>query len=91
MHWCDSIEFELVGTDYFTDCYRYPHHSSSSKSISLENLRLESQRCELCSDLFNLVDYRLRYDTTKTDNGQHLPRLTDEEIIVMQRCTLPLA
>ncbi|CAH0000691.1 unnamed protein product [Clonostachys byssicola] len=75
MHWCDSIEFELVGTD----CYEY-RANNSWKSISLEDLRLESQRCEFCSALFGLIDYRLRYDTTKTGNDRHTPRLTDEEI-----------
>ncbi|CAH0023813.1 unnamed protein product [Clonostachys rhizophaga] len=75
MHWCDSIEFELAGTD--------PHNyngDKSRRSILLEDLRSESQKCEFCSGLLRLIDYRLRYDTTKTDNDRHAPRLTDEEI-----------
>ncbi|VUC36226.1 unnamed protein product [Clonostachys rosea] len=75
MHWCDAIEFELVGTD----CRR-PDDINSWKSISLEELRLESQRCEFCSDLLDLIEYRLRYDATRADNDRNTPRPTDEEI-----------
>ncbi|CAH0053705.1 unnamed protein product [Clonostachys solani] len=75
MHWCDSIEFELVGTD----CRKDLDHNSH-KSIMLEDLRLESQRCEFCSDLLRLIEYRLRCDVAKRVNERHTLRLTDEEI-----------
>ncbi|KAL7893347.1 heterokaryon incompatibility domain-containing protein [Trichoderma sp. SZMC 28014] len=58
MHWCDSIEFELVGTDSNNDRY------DKYRDASLQDLRLQAGECKFCADAADMINYRLRHDST---------------------------
>ncbi|KAH6874049.1 heterokaryon incompatibility protein-domain-containing protein [Thelonectria olida] len=66
MHWCDSIEFELVGTNSYPTRYE-----DGRKQFSLKNLRLQAGDCEFCAHLVDLIDYRLRHASATEDDVQN--------------------
>jgi hypothetical protein len=57
-HWCDSINFESIGTDSSNDPY------DKSKDISLQDLRLQAGKCKFCADAADMIEYRLRHGST---------------------------
>ncbi|KAF7539254.1 hypothetical protein G7Z17_g12456 [Cylindrodendrum hubeiense] len=80
IHWCDSIEVELIGTDSY-------HHRSyePSKTTSLQDLRIQGEECKFCAQLAGFLDYRFRLDSTWAKNyglytAESPTKPTEEEI-----------
>ncbi|CAG9957121.1 unnamed protein product [Clonostachys rosea f. rosea IK726] len=58
-HCCESISFELIGTDsyHFRD-------SNSRAALTFKELQLSGESCEFCAGLARLIDYRSRQPAT---------------------------
>jgi hypothetical protein len=57
-HWCENIDFELVGTDYAPTYHFYAEEQKAK--VSLESLRDQAEDCEFCAQLADLIFYRLQ-------------------------------
>ncbi|KIL88272.1 hypothetical protein FAVG1_08351 [Fusarium avenaceum] len=74
-HWCDSIHFELVGTDCSPD--RYFFSEEQKATLSLESLRDQAGDCEFCQKLAELILYRLDLNTKVSTGVENLIVLKD--------------
>ncbi|CAH0045590.1 unnamed protein product [Clonostachys solani] len=78
-HCCDSIAFELIGTDAF-----HFRDSNSRASLSLKELRLSGENCEFCAGLAKLIDYRSKQPATWADNYRNPQRRDGERAMPME-------
>ncbi|KAK5996348.1 hypothetical protein PT974_01682 [Cladobotryum mycophilum] len=61
MHWCDEIDFEIVGTSA-----RLPvlHRSGNEQpAIKIPQLRSQAGTCSFCKELLTISRYRLEYQS----------------------------
>ncbi|CAG9983731.1 unnamed protein product [Clonostachys byssicola] len=72
-HCCDSIAFELMGTD----CYHF-RDSSSRAALTFKELQLSGENCEFCAGLAKLIGYRSKQPATWVDDYRY-PRRRDGE------------
>jgi hypothetical protein len=74
-HWCDAIDFELVGTDCSPRWYYYD--GKQTAKLTLESLQNQAGNCEFCQKLADLILYRLQLNTSISNGSDNLMGLED--------------
>ncbi|VUC23034.1 unnamed protein product [Clonostachys rosea] len=68
-HWCDSVAFELIGTDATT--FR---GDDLRANFRFKELQLSAENCEFCASFARLIDYRSKQEATRLHNYRYSSR-----------------
>ncbi|KAM0343756.1 hypothetical protein ACHAPU_008183 [Fusarium lateritium] len=74
-HWCEAIDFELVGTD--SSPSRYFYQDEQKATLSLVSLQDQAEDCDFCKQLVGLIFYRLKQNADIHAHGPDLVRPED--------------
>ncbi|KAM0243964.1 hypothetical protein ACHAP5_006727 [Fusarium lateritium] len=74
-HWCDSINFEMAGTDCSPRWYHFSEKQTAE--LSFETLQNQTGNCEFCQKLAGLILYRLELNSNIHTGNNNLIGLQD--------------